>query len=130
MRAIFAAMAVLVMGYPCALGMATPLAMIRGGGMAALRGILMRSAEAFQVLKDVQKVVLDKTGTITRGEPAVVEVVTLSGKDTREALRVAAAAESASEHPLARAVVAAAGCSTRPPPRSRALRGWGWRPPS
>jgi heavy metal translocating P-type ATPase len=107
-RAVFAAMAVLVMGYPCALGMATPLAMIRGGGMAAERGILMRSAEAFQVLKDVRKVVLDKTGTITRGEPAVVEVVPLSGQDTREALRLAAAAEAASEHPLARAVVAAA----------------------
>jgi heavy metal translocating P-type ATPase len=88
--------------------MATPLAMIRGGGMAAERGILMRSAEAFQVLKDVKKVVLDKTGTITRGEPAVVEVVPLAGYDRREALRLAAAAESASEHPLARAVVAAA----------------------
>ena len=105
-RAIFAALAVLVMGYPCALGMATPLAMIRGGGMAAERGILMRSAEAFQALKDVKKVVLDKTGTITRGEPAVVEVVTLAGYNEREALRLAAAAESSSEHPLARAVVA------------------------
>ena len=107
-RAIFAALSVLVMGYPCALGMATPLAMIRGGGMAAEKGILMRSAEAFQVLKDVKKVVLDKTGTITRGEPAVVEVVALAGQDQREALRLAAAAESSSEHPLARAVVAAA----------------------
>lgn len=107
-RAIFAALAVLVMGYPCALGMATPLAMIRGGGMAAERGILMRSAEAFQVLKDVKKVVLDKTGTITRGEPAVVEVMALAGYDEREALRLAAAAEDASEHPLGRAVVAAA----------------------
>ncbi|OGA30550.1 MAG: copper-translocating P-type ATPase [Betaproteobacteria bacterium RIFCSPLOWO2_02_FULL_65_24] len=107
-RAIFAALAVLVMGYPCALGMATPLAMIRGGGMAAERGILMRSAEAFQVLKDVKKVVLDKTGTITRGKPAVVEVVALAGHDKREALRLAAAAEASSEHPLARAVVALA----------------------
>ncbi len=106
-RAVFAALAVLVMGYPCALGMATPLAMIRGGGMAAERGVLMRSAEAFQVLKDVKKVVLDKTGTITRGEPAVVEVVALAGHDQREVLRLAAAAESASEHPLARAVVTA-----------------------
>ena len=107
-RALFAAMAVLVMGYPCALGMATPLAMIRGGGMAAERGILMRSAEAFQVLKDVTKVVLDKTGTITRGKPAVVQLVAMTGYDAREALRLAAAAERASEHPLARAVVAAA----------------------
>lgn len=107
-RAVFAALAVLVMGYPCALGMATPLAMIRGGGMAARQGILMRSGEAFQVLKDVKKVVLDKTGTITRGEPAVVEVVPLNEFEEDEALRLAAAAESASEHPLARAVVDAA----------------------
>ncbi len=106
-RAIFAALAVLVMGYPCALGMATPLAMIRGGGMAAERGILMRSAEAFQALKDVRRVVLDKTGTITRGKPAVIEIVALSGYDKRDALRLAASAEVASEHPLARAVVTA-----------------------
>ncbi len=74
-RSIFATLAVLVMGYPCALGMATPLAMIRGGGEAAQKGILMRSGEAFQVLKDVQVVVLDKTGTITQGKPAVTDVV-------------------------------------------------------
>ncbi|MBI2311455.1 MAG: cation-translocating P-type ATPase [Betaproteobacteria bacterium] len=117
-RAIFAALAVLVMGYPCALGMATPLAMIRGGGMAAERGILMRSAEAFQVLKDVKKVVLDKTGTLTRGKPAVIEIVTLSGYDRRDALRLAAAAEAASEHPLARAVVAAAQAQGLPPPKA------------
>lgn len=108
-RAVLAALAVLVMGYPCALGMASPLAMIRGGGMAAERGILMRSAEAFQAMKDVKKVVLDKTGTITRGQPAVVEVVAVAGNNRREILRMAAAAESASEHPLARAVMAAAG---------------------
>lgn len=106
-RAIFAALAVLVMGYPCAIGMATPLALIRGGGMAAERGILMRSAEAFQILKSVQRVVLDKTGTITRGEPAVTEVVALAGQDRQSVLRLAAAVETLSEHPLARAVVAA-----------------------
>ncbi len=115
-RAIFAALAVLVMGYPCALGMATPLAMIRGGGMAAEQGILMRSAEAFQMFKDVRKVILDKTGTLTRGEPAAVEVVALAAHDESEVLRVAAAAESASEHPLARAVVAAAEARQRPVP--------------
>ncbi len=103
-RATFAVLAVLVMGYPCALGMAMPLALIRGGGMAAERGILMRSAEAFQVLKDVKKVVLDKTGTITRGKPAVAQVVPLAGFDKDEILRLAAAAEASSEHPLARAV--------------------------
>jgi Cu+-exporting ATPase len=68
-RAGLAALAVLVMGYPCALGMATPLAMIRGGGEAARQGILMRSAASFQSFKDVSVVVLDKTGTITHGEP-------------------------------------------------------------
>ena len=108
LRAGFAALGVLVMGYPCALGMATPLAIIRGSGEAAERGFLMRSGEAFHVFKDVKKVVLDKTGTITRGEPAVAEIVPLNGYGEDEALRLAAAAEAASEHPLARAVVGAA----------------------
>ena len=107
-RAIFASLAVLVMGYPCALGMATPLAMIRGGGMAAEHGILMRSAESFQVFKDVRRVVLDKTGTITKGQPAVSDIALGFGVEEHEALAIAAAAESASEHPLARAVVNAA----------------------
>jgi Cu+-exporting ATPase len=104
-HAIFATLAVLVMGYPCALGMAPPLALIRGGGMAAERGILMRSGEAFQVFKDVRVMVLDKTGTITEGKPSVVEVVPLADADPRHILAAAAAAESASEHPLARAIV-------------------------
>ncbi|HEX9811800.1 MAG TPA: heavy metal translocating P-type ATPase [Burkholderiales bacterium] len=107
-RALFAALAVLVMGYPCALGMATPLAMIRGGGLAAERGILMRSAEAFQALKDVRTIVLDKTGTLTQGKPAVVRIVVLDGRGEDDLLRLAASIESASEHPLARAVVAEA----------------------
>ncbi len=110
-RAIYAALAVLVMGYPCALGMATPLAMIRGGGEAARRGILMRSGEAFQVFKDVQVVMLDKTGTVTKGQP---EVVGVRGWAQDEAtlrttcLQLAASVEKLSEHPLARAVVRAA----------------------
>ena len=107
-RALFAALAVLVMGYPCALGMATPLAMIRGGGLAAERGILMRSAEAFQALKDVRTIALDKTGTLTQGKPAVVRIVAFDGRGADDVLRLAASIESASEHPLARAVVAAA----------------------
>jgi Cu+-exporting ATPase len=104
-RAIFAALAVGVMGYPCALGMATPLAMIRGGGMAAEKGILMRSAEAFQGFGRIDRIVLDKTGTLTKGEPRVVAVVPAPGVDRAELLRVAAAVEDPSEHPLARAVV-------------------------
>ncbi len=103
-RAVFGALAVLVMGYPCALGMATPLAMIRGGGEAAREGILMRSGEAFQVFRDIKKIILDKTGTITLGKPRAVDTYAVRG-DERELLRLAASAESSSEHPLARAVV-------------------------
>lgn len=132
-RAVFALLAVLVMGYPCALGMATPLAMIRGGGLAAEKGILMRSAEAFQALKDVRKVILDKTGTLTRGRPEVVALVPLGGVEEAEALRLAAAAENPSEHPLGRAILAAAeargvlgpGASLPPACDFRALPGQG-----
>ncbi len=106
--AIFATVTVLVMGYPCALGMATPLALIRGGGMAAERGILIRSGEAFQVLKDITHVVLDKTGTITEGKPRLVAVDVADGYEPTEVLRLAAGAEALSEHPLARAIVDAA----------------------
>lgn len=107
-RAIFAALAVLVLGYPCALGMATPLAMMRGGGMAAERGILVRSGEAFQVFGQITRAVLDKTGTLTTGKPTGTDLSPAPGIDADELLAVAAAAEAGSEHPLARAVVDAA----------------------
>ncbi len=104
-RGIFAMLDVFVLGYPCALGMATPLAMIRGGGMAADRGILMRSGEAFQIMKDIDTIVLDKTGTLTIGEPEVVDVLATDRQDDIPILRLAGAAEQHSEHPLAQAVV-------------------------
>ncbi|WP_435197697.1 heavy metal translocating P-type ATPase [Natronomonas sp. EA1] len=103
-RGAFAALAVLVLGYPCALGMATPLALIRGGGKAANRGILMRSGDAFQIFPDVDHIVLDKTGTITVGEPTVSEVVAF-GADEVDVLTTAASAEAFSEHPLADAIL-------------------------
>ena len=103
-RGAFAALAVLVLGYPCALGMATPLALIRGGGKAANRGILMRSGDAFQIFPDVDHIVLDKTGTITVGEPAVSEVVAFD-TDEVDVLTTAASAEAFSEHPLADAIL-------------------------
>ncbi len=103
-RAIFAALAVFVMGYPCALGMATPLAMIRGGGMAAERGILMRSGEAFHVLKDIKTIVFDKTGTLTQGKPGVTDLIAWGVTET-ELLSLAASIEAYSEHPLATAIV-------------------------
>lgn len=104
-RGLYALLSALVMGYPCALGMATPLAMIRAGGMAAERGMLIRSAEAVQALKDVRKVVLDKTGTITRGRPEVSDVIPLDGAGVEDVLMLAASAEKPSEHPLGKAVV-------------------------
>ncbi len=104
-RAIFATLAVLVLGYPCALGMATPLAMIRGGGLAAQKGILMRSGEAFQVFKDVSIIALDKTGTITEGKPSVVKIIPTNGTNQSTLITIAAAAERSSEHPLALAIV-------------------------
>lgn len=107
-RAVFAALAVLVMGYPCALGMATPLAMMRGGGIAAERGILMRSGEPFQVFGQITRAVLDKTGTLTAGRPTVVATVPAEGVTAQDLLAAAAAVEVASEHPLARAIADAA----------------------
>ncbi|TKX60509.1 MULTISPECIES: heavy metal translocating P-type ATPase [Halorubrum] len=106
-RGAFAALAVLVLGYPCALGMATPLALIRGGGKAANRGILMRSGDAFQIFPDIDHIVLDKTGTITVGEPAVSKVVAF-GADEVDVLTTAASAEAFSEHPIADAILEAA----------------------
>ncbi|MFV1962286.1 MAG: heavy metal translocating P-type ATPase [Acidimicrobiia bacterium] len=103
-RALLAGLAALVMGYPCALGMATPLATIRGGGEAASRGILMRSGEAFQVMGDIAVVAFDKTGTVTRGEPAVQTVIPTDGHSEELLLGIAASAEVNSEHPLARAI--------------------------
>jgi heavy metal translocating P-type ATPase len=106
-RAVFAALSVLVMGYPCAVGISAPLSIVRGAGEAAERGILMRTGEAFQGYRLVSRIVLDKTGTLTEGRPSLREIVAASD-DENELLAVAAAAESASEHPLARAIVQAA----------------------
>jgi Cu+-exporting ATPase len=106
--AFFAGVAVLVIACPCALGLATPTALMVGSGMGAERGILFRSGEAIQTLKDVRAVVLDKTGTITQGRPAVTDVVPVAGTSDAEVLRLAASLEQGSEHPVAGAVVFAA----------------------
>lgn len=103
-RAIFAGLSVLVMGYPCAVGISAPLSIVRGAGEAAERGILMRTGEAFQGYRLVTQIVLDKTGTLTEGRPSLREIVSL-GAAENELLAVTAAAEAASEHPLARAIV-------------------------
>jgi P-type Cu+ transporter len=103
--AILAAIAVLVIACPCALGLATPTALMVGSGIGAERGILIRSGEAIQTFKDVKVMVLDKTGTITRGEPRMTEVVAADGVDENHLLLMAASIENASEHPIARAIV-------------------------
>ena len=103
--ALLAAIAVLVIACPCALGLATPTALMVGSGMGAERGVLIRSGEAIQTLKDIRMVVLDKTGTITKGEPELTDVVAAEGLDENEVLALAAAVENASEHPLAQAIV-------------------------
>jgi P-type Cu+ transporter len=102
--AIIRMVAVLVIACPCALGLATPTAVMVGTGRGARMGILFRSSEALERSRSLQVVVLDKTGTITRGEPAVHEVSTLDGDEAR-ILRLAGSAERRSEHPLGKAVV-------------------------
>jgi Cu+-exporting ATPase len=103
--AVFAAVAVLVIACPCALGLATPTALMVGTGMGAEHGILIRSGEAIQTLREVDTVILDKTGTITRGEPGVTDVITAAGADASSLLRHAGSAEAGSEHPLGEAIV-------------------------
>ncbi|PXX97210.1 heavy metal translocating P-type ATPase [Halomonas sp. LBP4] len=103
--AILAAIAVLVIACPCALGLATPTALMVGSGIGAERGILIRSGEAIQTFKDVKVMVLDKTGTITRGEPKLTDAIPVEGDDETRLLTLAASVENASEHPIARAIV-------------------------
>lgn len=103
--AIVSTVAVLVIACPCALGLATPTALMVGTGMGAETGILIRSGEAIQTLKDVTMIVLDKTGTITKGKPEVTDVVAVNGFTQQDVLRLAGSAERGSEHPLGRAVV-------------------------
>lgn len=99
------AIAVLVISCPCALGLATPVAIMVGTGQAAQQGILIKSAESLELLHKVQTVVLDKTGTVTMGQPCVTDILCAPGVTEEELLCVAASAEKPSEHPLAHAVV-------------------------
>ncbi|MBI5068082.1 MAG: heavy metal translocating P-type ATPase [Deltaproteobacteria bacterium] len=107
--ALSAAVAVLIIACPCALGLATPMSVMVGTGRGAALGVLVRDAEALEVLERVDTLLVDKTGTLTEGKPRLVAVEPVAGLPEEEALRLAAAAERGSEHPLARAVLAAAG---------------------
>ena len=116
-EALTSAVAVLVISCPCALGLATPVAIMVGTGKGAEMGILFKSAEALENLRSVGTVVLDKTGTVTRGKPAVTDIVVATRADGSPAmsekalLKLAAALERSSEHPLAEAIMAE--CETR-----------------
>ena len=99
------AIAVLVISCPCALGLATPVAIMVGTGQAAQQGILIKSAESLELLHKVQTVVLDKTGTVTMGQPRVTDILCAPGVTEEDLLCVAASAEKPSEHPLAHAIV-------------------------
>ncbi|MFP4534443.1 MAG: heavy metal translocating P-type ATPase [Spirochaetaceae bacterium] len=103
--ALFAMIAVLVIACPCALGLATPTALMVGSGKGAENGVLIRKGAAIQTLKDVHTVILDKTGTITQGKPGVTDIVSTGSHSEAELLRLAGAAEQGSEHPLGRAIV-------------------------
>ncbi|WP_315767676.1 MULTISPECIES: heavy metal translocating P-type ATPase [unclassified Bradyrhizobium] len=102
---LVAAVSVLIIACPCALGLATPMSIMVGVGRGAQAGILIKNAEALERMEKVNTLVVDKTGTLTEGKPKVTAIVTASGFDESEVLRLAASVERASEHPLADAIV-------------------------
>jgi len=102
---LLAAVAVLIIACPCALGLATPMSIMVGMGRGASAGVLIRDAEALELLEKIDTLVVDKTGTLTEGRPSLAEVVPIEGGDASEVLRLAAGLERASEHPLASAIV-------------------------
>ncbi len=104
-HAIVNAVAVLIIACPCALGLATPVSIMVGTGRGALAGVLIKNAEALEVLEKVDTLVVDKTGTLTEGKPRLVAVTTINDFDEAATLRLAASLERASEHPLAEAIV-------------------------
>lgn len=126
-HALLAAVAVLIIACPCALGLATPMSIMVGTGRGARSGVLFKNAEALELLEAVDTLVVDKTGTLTEGRPALTSVVALDG-DEKVLLRLAAGVERASEHPLGAALVRAAaerGVEAPEPDEFRSLTGKG-----
>ena len=105
---LVAAVSVLIIACPCALGLATPMSIMVGVGRGARAGVLIKNAEALERMETIDTLVVDKTGTLTEGKPVVIKVIALSGFDDKQLLQLAASIERSSEHPLARAIVAAA----------------------
>jgi Cu+-exporting ATPase len=105
---LVAAVTVLIIACPCALGLATPMSIMVGVGRGAQAGVLIKNAEALERMEKIDTLVVDKTGTLTEGKPKVVAIVPTAGFDENEVVRLAASVEKASEHPLALAIIAAA----------------------
>src|SRR5262249_34002790 len=108
-HALINSVAVLIIACPCALGLATPMAIMVGGGRGAHAGVLIKNAEALEAMEKVDTLVMDKTGTLTEGKPKVVQVIARQNFNEAEVLRMAATLERSSEHPLAAAVLKEAG---------------------
>src|SRR5262249_43064639 len=102
---LLAFVSVIIIACPCALGIATPAALMMGSGKGAENGILFKGGEYLEIARKVKTVVFDKTGTLTKGKPSVTDIIDLSGMGERELLRIVAIAESGSEHPLGQAIV-------------------------
>jgi len=127
-HALVNAVAVLIIACPCALGLATPMAIMVGTGRGAQAGVLIKNAEVLETLEKVDTLAVDKTGTLTEGKPRVVSLIPVPGRSEDEILRLAASLERASEHPLGAAVVAAAeerGLPLLPPTEFHAETGQG-----
>jgi Cu+-exporting ATPase len=116
---LVAAVAVLIIACPCALGLATPMSIMVGVGRGAQAGVLIKNAEALERMERIDTLVVDKTGTLTEGRPAVTSIISAEGIDEAELLRLAASVEQASEHPLASAIVVVA--KTRNIPLSKVM---------
>src|SRR5216117_1465228 len=129
-HALVNAVAVLIIACPCALGLATPIAIMVGTGRGAQAGVLVRNAEALEILEKVDTLVIDKTGTLTEGKPKVETVVAAAGEQEDELVRLAATFEQGSEHPLGAAVIAAArerGLKLSPSEKFESITGRGIR---
>ena len=120
--AILNAVAVLVIACPCALGLATPTAIMAGTGVAARAGVLIKDAEALEIAHRIDTVAFDKTGTLTEGKPSLVAALPLSGSGEPELIELAASLQQGSEHPLARAVMATAAEQDLRPRETRFIR--------
>ena len=107
-HAVINAVAVLIIACPCALGLATPMSIMVGTGLGAMHGVLIKNAEALEIMEKIDTLVVDKTGTLTEGKPRLMSVITESGFDEATVLQLGASLERGSEHPLAAAIVAGA----------------------